>query len=119
MAFPKGKGGRNKGSLNKRTLKVEEMAAACSVDPFQILLWVAEANWKALGFDAPSKISYSPAGIEFEEMNIKLPDRIQAAKEATKYLYCQKKAVELSTAEEGIRIEIVDYTSHMKKLNGL
>ncbi len=114
MGFKKGQGGRHKGSVNKRTRNIEEMAAACSVDPFQVLLWVAEGNWKALGYDAPSKISYTSAGIEFEEPNVKLDDRISAAKAASKYLYSEKKAVELGTGESAIRIEIVDYVSEKK-----
>lgn len=114
MAKPK-TGGRSKGTPNKRTLLVEEMAAKYGVDPFEVLLMVATGDWKGLGFDAASKVSYSNAGIEFEEPNIKLSDRVQAAKEAAKYLHSQKQSVAISTGDSGIKIVIEDYS---KKSDG-
>jgi len=114
MAYKKGEGGRIKGVKNKRTRTIEEIAAKFDIDPFQVLMMVAAGDWKGLGYDAPSKISYTNAGIEFEEPNIKLSDRVQAAKEASKYLYSQKQSVALSTGDQSIKIEIVDYTSVKK-----
>lgn len=112
MAYKKGQSsGRPPGAKNKRTLKVEEIASKFKLDPFEVLMMVVNNDWKGLGFDAPHKISYTQAGIEFEEPHIKMPERVHAAREASKYLYSQKKAVELSTGNEGIRIEIVDYTT--------
>lgn len=103
-------GGRVKGSVNIRTFVAEEIAAKFEIDPLEVLMMVATGDWKGLGFDAPSKISYTSAGIEFEEPNIKLSDRVQASKEAAKYLYSAKQAVAISGPDEsGIRIEIVDY----------
>ena len=109
MGFKKGEGGRKKGALNKRTQLVEDIAAKFDIDPFEVLMMVAAGDWKGLGYDAKSRISYTSAGIEFEEDVIGLSDRVQAAKEASKYLYSQKKAVELSTNETGIRIVVEDY----------
>lgn len=104
-------GGRTKGTPNKRSQHVEEIASRFKLDPFELLMMVVSGDWKGLGYDSPSTTSYSPAGIEFEELNITLDHRIQAAKEASKYLYSQKKAVEISSAEDtGIKIIVEDYT---------
>lgn len=102
-------GGRQKGSANKRTQLVEEIAARFDIDPFEVLMMVAAGDWEGLGYDMKSKISYTNAGIEFEEDHIKLSDRVQAAKEASKYLYSQKQSVALSTGDSGIKIIVEDY----------
>lgn len=110
MGFKKGEGGRKAGSKNKRTIIVEEIAARFDVDPFEVLMMVAAGDWKGLGFDSASKVSYTSAGIEFVEPNIKLSDRVQAAKEASKYLYSQKQSVAVSTGDAGIKIIVEDYS---------
>jgi len=102
--------GRPAGSKNKRTLQVEEIAAKYDLDVFEVLVMVAVGDWQGLGYQSKSKISYTNAGIEFEEDYIKLSDRVQAAKEAAKYLYSQKQSVALSTGDTGIKILIEDYS---------
>lgn len=111
-----------KGVKNRRTWKVEEIADrymedGSKLDPFEVLLMVAAGDWESLGFEAKSKISYTNAGIEFEEPNIKLNDRVQAAKEAAKYLYSQRQSVAISTGDSGIRIIIDDFISKKKDQN--
>jgi len=115
MAYKKGQGGRIKGVTNKRTRNIEEIAAKFSIDPFEVLMMVAAGDWKGLGYDSPMRTSFAASGIEFEELWIKLSDRVQAAKEASKYLYSQKQSVALSTGDQSIRIEIVDYTNGKKE----
>lgn len=107
-------GGRVKGSINKRNLQVEEIAAQFNIDPFEVLMMVAAGDWEGLGYDAATRTSFAASGIEFEEPVIKLSDRVQAAKEASKYLYSQKQSVALSTGDQGIKIEVIDYTSLKK-----
>jgi hypothetical protein len=101
---------RIKGAKNKRSFNAELLAQQMDCDPLEILLWVAQGDWKALGFDAPSKVSYTSAGIEFEEPWIRLQDRVKAAGEACKYLYATKQAVQLSSEGEGFKIVVEDYT---------
>lgn len=113
MPFKKGhkhSTGRQKGAKNTRTRLVEEIAAKFDIDPFEVLMMVAAGDWKGLGYDSHSKINYSPAGVEFEEPNIKLSDRVTAAKEAAKYLYAAKQSVAISTGDTGIKIIVEDYT---------
>lgn len=102
--------GRPKGSKNKHSFQIEEIANKFDIEPFEVLMMVAVGDWKGLGFEAAYKTSYTGAGIEFEEPNIKLADRVQAAKEACKYLYSQKQAVAISTGDTGIKIIVEDYT---------
>jgi len=110
--------GRPKGAKNRRTMKVEEIAdkyiTSDEQDPFAVLLMVAAGDWKGLQFDEKTKISYTAAGIEFEEYNIKLADRVSAAKEAAKYLYAQKQSIALSTGDTGLKIVIEDYSGKNK-----
>lgn len=112
MADVNGKktGGRQKGTPNKRSLLVEEIAAKFNIDPFEVLMMVAAGDWKSLGYDSKTKISYTGAGIEFEEDNVRLEHRVGAAKEAARYLYAQKQSVALSTGDTGIKIIVEDYS---------
>ena len=89
--------GRPKGALNKKTRSLEEQAKKLNVNPFEILCLFAAGNWQALGYRNGSQI------------DSKL--RVLAAKEAAKYLYPVRKAVEVST-EEGKQfvLNIKDYT---------
>lgn len=110
MGFKKGEGGRPKGVKNTRTRLVEEIAAKFKLDPFEVLMMVAAGDWKGLGYEAEVRTSFAASGIEFEEPVIKLSDRVQAAKEASKYLYAQKQSVARGAGDTGIKIVIEDYT---------
>lgn len=90
-------GGRVKGTPNKWTHKVEEIAAQFNVDPFEVLMMVAAGDWEGLELKDKDSISLS--------------DRIQAAKEAAKYLHSQKQSVAISTGDSGIKIIIEDYAN--------
>lgn len=93
-------GGRPKGAPNKRTFIVEEIASKYDFDPLDVLFMIAGADWEGLKLGHPDEI--------------KVADRLHAAKEVSKYLYAQKQSVALSTDDQGIRIEVVDYTSLKK-----
>jgi hypothetical protein len=89
-------GGRTKGTPNKRSLQVEEMAAQYKLDPFDFLMKVVNNDWEGIGVE-PDKITTD--------------HRIQAAKFASKYLYSEKKPLELDVNKQSITIEIKDYTA--------
>jgi hypothetical protein len=89
-------GGREKGRKNKRTIEVERIAAQYELNPFEVLIMIANADNEGLKTD--EKIPVAVRG--------------QAAKEAAKYLYPQKQAVQLSTDPEvGFKVRIEDYSS--------
>lgn len=105
--------GRPKGAPNKKSAQLDEVAKRLKCDPFEILCRFANGDWKGLGYENECYFSEKPDG------SVKMgyvigPDlRVQAAKEAIKYLHAQKKAVELSSDPEGpgLTIKVVDYTN--------
>jgi hypothetical protein len=100
--------GRPKGAKNKHTFQVEEIAHKFDVEPFEIMMRIAVGDWKFFGFDGATKITYTMNGIEVEELNIPMKERAQMAKEASKYLYSAKQAIEV-TGEMGIKVIVEDY----------
>lgn len=101
---------RTKGSRNKRTFEVEEIASRYKLQPFEFAMTVLNNDWEALGFEGATKITYTAAGIEVVESNIKLSERIECAKFAGKFLYSPKQPMDPATGDAGITIKIVDYT---------
>lgn len=107
--------GRKKGTPNKKTILADQMAKDLGVDPLEVLLLFTKGDWKALGYEAESTVCYTAAGIEYSKFTISPDNRIAAAKEAVKYLYSQKKAIELSADKDsGIKIILEDYTKKGK-----
>lgn len=119
MAKPKGcikTGGRQKGTLNKERLPVEAIAAKYKLQPFDVLMMIINDDFSALGYENSVYVKESASGESTTIGYVLTPEmRLRAATEANKYLYAQRKAVELSTGDEGFKIEIVDYTSPVKK----
>lgn len=110
MGFKKGNKGKPKGAKNKSTQLVEETAARLGLDPFEILCLFAKGDWKALGYDAEMYFVEKAEGAVTGHYVVTSEMRLKAAQEACKYLYSTKKAVEISTGEDGIKLTIQDYT---------
>lgn len=113
MGFEKGHKhgkGRPKGSKNRHDFSVDELARTYDTTVFDILLRVAMGDWQALGFEEKTKTTFTMSGIEVEEENIPLKERVAAADKAARYLYAQKQSVQLSTGDTGIKIIVEDYT---------
>lgn len=114
MAKNKGSG-RKAGVPNKKTALIADVAERLGVNPFEVLCLFAANKWKELGYTGSKHID-SETGTEWFESPISLDIRMNAAKEACKYLYPQRKAVQLSTDEEsGFRIVIEDYAAKGNK----
>jgi hypothetical protein len=110
-----GKGGRQKGIPNKKTRSLEETAARVGVDIFEVLCMFAHRDWKGLGYQSATETRVLKDGgtIEVEKISPEL--RLNAAKEAAKYLFPQRKAVEMSNPEgEGFRVIVEDFVSDKK-----
>jgi len=91
---------------------VAEIAEELGVEPFRILCLFAKGDWKALELE-PIKRTKEVQGQVLEEIvsPITMDMRLQAAREASKYLYPQRKAVSLSADEEkGFRVIVEDWT---------
>ncbi len=100
--------GSRKGCKNKHTFQVEEIAHKFRVEPFEIMMRIASGDWEFFDFPSPTKMTFTPQGIEIEELNIPMELRGKMAEKACRYLYSQKQAVEV-TAPEGIEIIVRDY----------
>lgn len=118
MAFKKGEtrppnSGRKKGSINKKTQDARALAERLGVDPLEILFHFASRNWKALGYNSEyhTKVLKDGGTIEVERITPEM--RLNAAKEAVRYVYPQTKAVEIKNDEDsgvGFKIVLEDYT---------
>lgn len=105
-------GGRQKGTPNKRTVQAQEIADRIGVDPLEVLMRYAAGDWEGLGYHQPHYVKVTSDGREIFEDVIQPDQRIAAAKEAAKYLYPQRKAVEFKSEDDtGIAIVVKDYTS--------
>lgn len=88
---------------------MEELAQKFDAEPFEILMRFASGDWAFFGFDGPTKTTFTAQGLEIEEQNLPIKDRVTAAKEACRYLYSQKQSVDVKVPE-GIKIIVEDYT---------
>jgi hypothetical protein len=93
-------GGRKKGTPNKKSLPLAEIASQIDVDPFRILLLIAKGAWEELGFQGPTKIQLGASGVPYHVEVITLDHRLKAAAEASQYLYPKLKAIESVTTTE-------------------
>lgn len=104
-------GGREKGTPNKRSFEVEEIAAKFEMDPFEVLMMFVCNDWEGLGYEGPTRTIVTAKMMEIEVLNISPDMRLTAAKEASKYLHAQKKSLDFSGESSAIKIIIEDYAN--------
>lgn len=106
---------RQKGTKNRKTLEVEEIASKLKCNPFEVLCLFAKGDWKALGYENELYFIEKPDG-QVKMGYVVTPEmRLQGAKEAAKYLYSQKRAVEVgNTKDEGFKIIVEGYPGEKK-----
>lgn len=112
MAKNRKTGGILKGGTHHARKSAAELAERLGVDPMEVLLNIVSGNYKALGYKTEFVAKISPNGDTVEVDRISLDMRLQAAKEACKYLHSQLKAVEVKNAADdvGFKVIIEDYT---------
>lgn len=98
MPFVKGQArfptsGKKKGTKNKKTQSLIDKAEVLGVDPFEVLLLFAKNDWRSLGYHEPL---------------IDPDTRVHAAKEACKYLYSQRKAIDVTSGGESLGNSLID-----------
>lgn len=104
-----------KGVPNKCSFQAKQIAEEMGVDPFRVLLMIVSDDWEGLGYSSPTYLKYDKSGeSSWEEDRITLDHRLTAAKEATKYLHQQLKAVEHSG---GIENRVVSLEEFIKQQN--
>lgn len=96
MPFKKGNPGKPKGTKTKRTKEIEEITERLKVNPFEILCLFAKGDWKKLGYDNECYFSEHAEGETKMGYTITPDMRLIAAKEATKYVYAAKRAVDIT-----------------------
>lgn len=106
-----GKKGRPPGSKNIKTFNVEEIASRFELEPIEVLMMIANGDWHGLGYSAPTKITFTPQGLEVEEEHVNIAERSKAAVAAARYLYSPKQAVDPKTGDTAIKVVIEDYKS--------
>jgi hypothetical protein len=101
--------GRPKGAKNIRSFDAEILAARLGINPLEIVMKFAAGDWKGLGYESDRYEIETPSG-NIKQVFVITPNmRLDASKEASKYLFSQKKSIELSTGEEGFKVVIEDY----------
>ena len=104
-------GGRKKGTRNKNSVIIEEMAIKLGVSPFEVLLRFADGDWKGLGYENECYFSEKPDGAVKMGYVITPESRLKAAESAAKYLYPQKQAITHSVdGDSGIKVVVEDYS---------
>jgi len=88
--------GRGIATQNRITLELREKAKELDCDPFEILIYFAKGDWKALGYDEPVVSKWTNAGIEYEEHVIQPAMRLKAASDAAQYIYPKRKAIDVT-----------------------
>jgi hypothetical protein len=93
--MPKGQklGGRIKGTPNKRTQTLLEIAEKNNCNPFEVLVWFASGDYESLGY-LQTKTVTTKDGSTFEELTISPELRQKSARDACEYLHPKRKAVE-------------------------
>lgn len=90
---------RTLGSPNKNKAKPDEIAKRLKCDPFEVLIYFIQGDYKKLGYKSKTEVKYTAKGDAYESDIITPEMRLNSAKEAVKYLYSQHKAVEHSNAD--------------------
>lgn len=88
--------GRKKGTPNKSRAPLEDKAQELCIDPFEILLYFAKGDWRALGYETETYTVFSgkEGDIANEELYIPTAVRARAASDACQYLYPKLKSIE-------------------------
>lgn len=89
-------GGREKGTPNKTTQELHDLARELDCDPFKILLLFAKRDYAALGLPEYTMkvVGRGEDSIEIEELTISPELQQKSAKDAAEYLYPKRKAIE-------------------------
>jgi hypothetical protein len=102
-------GGRQKGTPNKATEELQEIARKFKYHPFEIMMMYAHRDHKALGLPEYTTIAVTESGERIEKLTISPELQEKSAKDANEYLAPKRKAVE-HTGKNGEKLfSIEDY----------
>lgn len=90
------------------------MAAKFKLDPFQIQMMFALGDWKGLGYEAECYFMEKADGAIKMGYVISPEMRLDAAKNAAKYLYAVKQNVDVTSNGQTIECVVHDFSSKPK-----
>lgn len=96
--------GRKKGTPNKVTQNLMELADKLEVNPIEVLLLFAKGDHESLGYEKTHVVGFDKMGQPITEDTIPPKLRCDAAKEACGYLFPKRKAIE-HTGKDGNPIQ--------------
>ena len=88
--------GRKVGSKNKDKFELDLICSKYPIQPFEGLMKVINGDWKALGYENECYFSEKADGSVKMGYVISPQMRLDAMREAAKYLYPQKRSIEMS-----------------------
>jgi hypothetical protein len=85
-----------KGIPNKDVSFIIETCERLKCDPVEILCYVANGDWKSLGYKGPTQQQVGMGGVKVEVPVIQLDHRIDSAKKLMDFIYPKRKAIEIT-----------------------
>lgn len=83
------------GTANRQVEDLRRRAKELGIDPWDILLYFAQGDYKALGYQSPYVTKYTNTGKEYEDLLISPELRQKSAADAAQYIHAKRKAVEM------------------------
>lgn len=117
MPAPKGHaryGGRAKGTPNKSTERLREIAQKHKCDPFEILIMFANGDCEGLGYKE-FETTTNKDGSTYETYTISPDLRQKSAKDACKFLEPELKAIEHGISDETLA-KAVSYEEYLRSI---
>lgn len=94
-------GGRQKGTPNKDTQELKEIAERLGVNPFEVMLLFAKGDWQALGYKNEMYVSSEGDKSTSYKYTIDPATRAKMASDACQFMYPKRKSIEVLSAEDG------------------
>lgn len=95
-------GGRVKGTLNRDTSQLMDIAERLNVCPFETLLLFCKGDYAALGYDE-FQTKFTADGTTIDVLTIEPELRAKCAMKAAEFLYPKRKAVEIRVDDESAK----------------
>ncbi len=111
---------RTKGSRDRKMIDAQKKAEELRIDPFEILLLFAAGNWEALGYEKKTKLIPIGKDNMIEEDVIGPELRMNAARDATNYIFAKRKAIEFDIKDlpDQAFDQEIERRVHLKILRG-
>jgi hypothetical protein len=93
-------GGMKKGAITRDRQMLLDKAKELGVDPFEILLRIANNDWKGLGYKKEGQTVHTAGGGSFYQPEIDCALRAKAAADACQYMLPKLKSIDITQTED-------------------